>query len=84
VIDLHIARLTVAVKGFGDEFLLAPVDVPVVVLCLPVLSAFQSRKNAVGEVRLECQLRTELGVGLLVHGVVLLPNVLAEVLAHDR
>lgn len=58
VVDAFVRKEPDLVERFGDELLLAPVDVPIVLLGLPILPASQGLLDAVGEVGLELNLRT--------------------------
>ena len=58
VVDSLIGKEPDLVKRFRDELLFAPVDVPIVVISLPILPASQGLLDAVGEVGLELNLRT--------------------------
>lgn len=84
MVDLHVTLLPVSVEGLRDELLLAPVDVPVVVLRLPVLTALERSEYAVREESLEGEFGATSDAALLMHGIILLPNVLTEVFAHRR
>ncbi len=59
VVDAPVGEEPYLVECFGDELLLAPVDVPVVVFGLAVGAAGQSLLDAVGEVGLELDFAAE-------------------------
>ena len=53
MVDASLREQPDLVQRFSDKLLLAPVDVPIIVIGLPVNARGQTLLDAVGEVRLE-------------------------------
>ena len=53
MVDASFGEKPDLVQRFSDKLLLAPVDVPIIVIGLPVNACGQTLLDAVGEVRLE-------------------------------
>lgn len=83
MVDLHVDLKAIAIQRLRNELLLAPVDIPVVLLRLTVLSAFQGRQNAIIEVRFEADVRAESADGLQMDWVAFLPDVFPEIFTHE-
>jgi hypothetical protein len=49
VVDAFVGEEPDFIEGLGNEFLLAPVDIPVVVFCLAIAPSAQGFLDAVGE-----------------------------------
>jgi hypothetical protein len=59
MVDTLIGKEPYLIEGFGDELLLAPIDVPIIIVSLLILAAEQRLLDAVREEGLELYLRTE-------------------------
>lgn len=70
------------VQRFGDELLLAPVDIPIVVFGLFVGAVEQARLDAVGEIGLELDFGAAVMRRVRVEGEQVLFYVFSKVLRH--
>lgn len=59
MVDALIGKEPYLIECLCDELFLAPIDVPVIIVSLPILATQQRLLNAVREEGLELYLRTE-------------------------
>jgi hypothetical protein len=82
MVDFSIGIEADFIEGFGDELFLAPVDIPVVVFGLFILTAEEGLLNTVDKKGLEFHFRAKSSKFLQVQRVVVLLYVLSKVLRH--
>lgn len=82
MVDSFIGVESDFVEGFRDELFLTPVNIPVIVFGLFILTVEQSLLNTIDEKGLKFHLRTKSHKSLQVQRVVVLLYVLSKVLRH--
>ena len=70
------------IEGFRDELFLAPVYIPVILLCLFILTVQEGLLNTIDKKCFKFEFRTKSSKFLQVQGVVIFLDILSKVLGH--